>query len=344
MDIKVFVALLLLSSAAGASTMSLVSPTKNVVLVEPDGRREADSKTVVYPQVWSLRPWKKRCALGLNMARLSEAKAFSRNGKLVAFGCNDGTLRVFDARSGRLSARLGSAFGNGYNFPYSVSAVAFSPDGRTLASSNRKGLFLWNWRTGKLLFSRPLRHHMYYETDVKNNLQEPTVLLFSPDGKQVAVGGKTRFDENGHVFLLNIALRRFRHVWDIPAGDDGPTALAFSPGGNRLLVVGGWGVSASSYDQADLFDTRSGRNLWHVDNGEDSAGFLDSTNRFPDSAAFSSDGRRVAMGSLGAKDGQINFLEIRRASNGKLLVLRTDKSDYPSLEVQKRLRAELNVR
>ncbi len=341
MNIKMVFAFLLLASAAKANTISLISPAKKVALIQSEETDDDDHRAAAYPQVWILRPWKKRCIVRLNLAQLSGAEAFSQNGRFVAFGCLDGTLRVFEARTGNLRARFGNAWGHQYNFPYKVQGVAFSPDGRTLASANPKGIFLWNWRTGKLLFSRPLGEQVIDDPNGFAFHRWPFTIKFSPNGRTVAVGGKTANDDYVHVFLFDVRHGGARHLWHIGSGDGGPIELAFSPGGNRLMAASAYFASASSYDQARLFDTRSGRILWQEDNSALIAGGLDDTGRWPNTAAFSADGRRVAIS--GSSFGY-SFLEIRRASDGKRLSLRTDTSDFPSLELQKQLRAELNVR
>ena len=338
MNIRFLALLFVLSLPVRAAEITAISPDKKVVVLDFEtGKIDA-------PQIWTLRPWRRRTIVPVDSHKLSTSPALSWSGRLVAWGCKDGTLRVFDARNGHLLARLGHAFGRGYNFPYEILGVAFSPDGRILASANAKGLFLWNWRQRKLLFSRPLGEIVVDDPNGFAFHRWPLTIRFSPDGRRVAVGGKTANDDYVHVFLFDVRRGARRHLWHIASADAGPIQLAFSPGGNRLLVVSQYFASESSDDQAHLFDTRSGRILWQKDNSALITGSsLDSTDRYPDSAAFSSDGRRVAISGLGANDGGINFLEIRRASDGKRVSLRTDQSDSPSLNIQKQLRAELAV-
>ncbi|MFN0066443.1 MAG: c-type cytochrome domain-containing protein, partial [Limisphaerales bacterium] len=86
----------------------------------------------------------------------------------------------------RLARRLGSAE-DARTFPDRVLAVAFSPDGRLLATGggepSRSGsIELWEVETGRLLARAPNLHS-----------DTVTALAFSPDGRLLASGGADRF-------------------------------------------------------------------------------------------------------------------------------------------------------
>jgi WD40 repeat protein len=146
--------------------------------------------------------------------------AFSGDGSVLVTAGPDSTLRVLDAATGK---ERGAFTGH----DWVVDAVAFAPDGKTVASacanSKKRSLLLWDPLTLKESQNIPL-------PDGVNSLND---LAFSPDGKRVAGVSNWRL-----------------HVWDAatgkPAGgavvDEGLfTRLAFSPDGKRVAVVGGQG-------------------------------------------------------------------------------------------------------
>ena len=96
--------------------------------------------------------------------------AFSRDGKTLASGSDDNTVKLWDAATGQELRTLGghSSF---------VLSVAFSPDGKTLASgSDDNTVKLWDAATGQEL--RTLGGHSSFVLSV----------AFSPDGKTLASG------------------------------------------------------------------------------------------------------------------------------------------------------------
>jgi WD40 repeat protein len=101
------------------------------------------------------------------------AVAFGSDGRTVASGNVDGTVRLWDVHAGK---PLGEPF-TGHRDR--VESIAFSPNGQTLASASDDGTVrLWDVQ-GHRTLGAPLRGHKGAVRSV----------AFSPDGRSVASGG-----------------------------------------------------------------------------------------------------------------------------------------------------------
>ena len=104
-------------------------------------------------------------------AQLGLESALSADGSVLAVGCADESIQLFDTTSGEL---IGSCLGHKQN----VSSLAFSPDGRTLApQAMTSTLKLWNVATQQELLT------------VRRLGGALRGLTFSPDGQWLVGGG-----------------------------------------------------------------------------------------------------------------------------------------------------------
>lgn len=98
--------------------------------------------------------------------------AFSPNGKTLASGSNDQTVRLWDVNTGQCLKTFRGHTG-------CVQAIAFSPDGQILASgSNDQTVRLWDIKTGQCL--QVLTGHTNHLLSV----------IFSPDGETLISSGE----------------------------------------------------------------------------------------------------------------------------------------------------------
>jgi len=136
--------------------------------------------------------------------------ALSPDGGRLAWADNNKTPRLFDTKTG---AALVTAEGH----YASISSLAFSPDGRTVAGSTDKEreIILWDAQTGRI--RKTMRGH----TD------HVTAVIFSPDGRRLASASKDNMVK----------------LWSVDSGEEEftlrghhaeVTSVAFSPNGRRL--------------------------------------------------------------------------------------------------------------
>ena len=206
--------------------------------------------------------------------------AFSPDGRTIASGSRDRTVRLWEAASGRLLRVLK---GHGDD----VESVAFSPDGRTIASgSTDKTVRLWEAASGRHL--RVLEGHGDIVTSV----------AFSPDGRTIASGA-----DDDTVRLWDAASGRLLRALEGHGG--GVWSVAFSPDGRTI-------ASGSRDGTVRLWEAASGRQLR----------VLKGHGRFVRSVAFSPDGRTIASGSW---DDTVRLWE---AASGRLLRVLDGHGDY----------------
>jgi WD40 repeat protein len=172
--------------ATGNEIRSLDSPiATGSVKFSRDGKwLAAASKQYDIIQLWDIASWQFRVfgTKGSHHGLTSVQIAFSPNGQLLAAAWNDGnTIRLWDVTSAKEFRTLtGSDV---------IECVAFSPDGRVLASGSPNGTVrFWEVATGK-------------ELRTLTDTQPVSFLAFSPDGRWLGSAG-------GHLKLWNLKDKR----------------------------------------------------------------------------------------------------------------------------------------
>jgi WD40 repeat protein len=168
--------------------------------------------------LWGLPPEKPTHTLDLKSP--VRALAVSADGKLLAAGGDGKAVQLIDPSAGKPTATLaGPADG--------LLAVAVSPDGKAVAAGGYDGK-LWAWEAGgKKLFEVAAQAAVPPKAPAPDK-NVVSALAFSPDGKQVAVGGS-----DGKVYLFGASDGKL--VRQMQGHTGTITALLYHPAGNLLL-------------------------------------------------------------------------------------------------------------
>lgn len=242
----------------------------------PDGRRIATassgsrSRRNGEVKVWDAETGKQVLAF-TDLPYAANCVTYSPDSKYVACGLGDlpiiapaqpGEVRVWDAQTGESVVTI-----TGHRFW--VTGVAFSPDGKRLASSSAdETVRVWEIPSGRELHS--LRGHAGWVHDV----------AFSPKSNRIASVGDDRLVR----------------VWDCNTGQEtmklvGHThelkTVAFSPDGNRLATGGGQNDLSQRIGEVRIWDLER---VFPVGSSRDHKGSVSSV-------AFSPDGQLLASTS-----------------------------------------------
>ena len=144
------------------------------------------------------------------------ALAFSPDGKTLASGSNDRTIRLWDISSGK---QLQILEGHSDN----VSNVAFSPDGKSLFSSGGGGINKWNVENGRR------------ESNIAKEFDYVKCFAIHPTGRILAIEVRNK------IKIWNLINNQTVQDLDF----DCPISVTFSPNG-KLLASGDTGAHSES--------------------------------------------------------------------------------------------------
>ena len=262
--------------------------TLHNVYRSPSGKIISISKYGDNLNVWKVGKSEPLVELTAPEAGLARAKAFSPTGHRIASVDRNDNIHFWERASPLNNAgpsenwkKITKVINHAEfidRLKFSPNGLAFSPDGKRLASISRSRdckACLWDVDTGKqiaeLPLKPPLKREMYRDYD--------TGIAFSPHGDIIA-GGKW-----GEIVLWDATDGKTLMTLPQPEGSQRPVTLCFSPCGQYLASGAWWQPGLQKVPLR----------LWRVATGENLATFWGHTTDVQ-CFAFSSDGTVLASG------------------------------------------------
>ncbi|MCF4968572.1 trypsin-like peptidase domain-containing protein [Nostoc sp. CMAA1605] len=186
-----------------------------------------------------------------------ESVAFSPDGRTLASGSHDNTIKIWNIATGQAIRTL-----NGNSFSIVFNSVAFSPDGKTLASGSwDTTIKIWNVATGQ-----EIRTITGYAPVMGS-------VAISPDGRTLV---SSSFDKTIKIWNITTG----QEIRTLNGHSSQVTSFAFSPDGRTL--------ASGSVD--------STIKIWNITTGKEIR-TLNGHSGWVHSVAISPDGRTLASGS-----------------------------------------------
>jgi WD40 repeat protein len=227
--------------------------------------------------------------------------AYSPDGKVLAAGgcahfelnCLQGEIRLWNPETQQLVSQPLTVHTN------FVTMLAFSSDGKLLASSDGNNILLWNTETRQMLGEIKPGHQYKEQTAVNRPLRS---IAFSPDGKTLASSGCGKIEPGlvdgrsdyvcvkGEIRFWDVATRQLLGE-PLPGHKDEIKSVAFSSDGKTLASASG-----QNDGTIKLWDVATRQQL-----GRDFAGYVTEMKKI----IFNPDGKTLASTSDRSPDGKV---------------------------------------
>lgn len=256
--------------------MNLIPQSESVyrvtIALSPDGQTLCGCSDQSFTiEVWDVRTGRKIYALERDSQRSSDQTrwlAISPDGQTLFSSGSEARIQVWDLQNGQKI--------DTFTHPEEITALAVSPDGKTLTIGSKGKIILWNWEKGEEIAILYGHARLFYLLELGTFLEKESwvnKLLFSPDGKILVSRAD---DESVKVWDVKKGLeinslagdisgvrnwcispdsktlvtgsdRKIIKVWDLQTGEEiraiaghpvGIEAIALSPDGNTVICGG----------------------------------------------------------------------------------------------------------
>ena len=226
------------------------------------GEEQGEEQSVDIIKIWDIERRKELFPITVNSRHIVNSVAYSPDGRYLASGSADKTIKIWDTKTGtELSTLTGHS--------EAVNSVAYSPDGRYLASaSSDETIKIWDVKNNK-----ELNTFIYNYSKTITGVGYLIRIAYSPNGRYLASGYL-----NGTIQLWDVKTGNKVHTLTGHSGSVIP--LAYSPDGRYL-------ASGSSDGTIKIWEVATGKELRTLTGHSDTVW----------SVVYSPDGRYLASGS-----------------------------------------------
>jgi WD40 repeat protein/transcriptional regulator with XRE-family HTH domain len=256
---------------SGNELAVLSAPTAQIVaaVYSPDGKTIAaayDDKSIV---IWDAKTGNQVATLVGHTGNISWG-SYSSDGSRFASGSSDGEIFIWDVASGKVIRTLQGPTSSSSPAitDYTISSLAFSPDGNRLISGDTNGFgTIWDVNTSEKLLIISSQAGSLGDAYIPGVISS---VAYSSDGKYVATTS-----DRGVIKILNASTGKELLTWNDHT--TGVSSVMFSPDGKLI-------ATASRASTAKIWEASTGKNLLSLP--IPGASFI----------SFSPDGKRLAVG------------------------------------------------